>query len=248
MTWRWIKRSYRKLIEKALDAVFIFKTPVGFQSTLVIIHGASCSGKSTVLSQLKRRYSGCKFLEADQFRYWVREKKEIYSAISEKLVKSLTDAGIDSKKSKALVESIQDYDSLPGVSSPPYRIMAGMVKECLENDVIIATCGNLPPPHWKGGYYQLLANCTGKGILHVLIAPDKAAYIERVLSRGRETKMERFILSHMWRLENKHEYHLVLTGHEPTTMIIEMIRKSIHAVDVTLHTSACTGEGRGGGE
>jgi hypothetical protein len=237
MTWRGIKSLFRRFIGKVVDAVFIFKSPFGLQKIIIIIHGASCSGKSTVMRRLKRRYNGFKFVEADNFQYTVREEKKTYSAMLEKVLKLLIDRGADRGKATSLVESIQDFASLPGLLNPPYKTMAGLVKECLENDVVIATCGNLPPPHWNGDYYRLLASCTGKGVLHVLIAPDNTTYMKRVRSRYLDAKMEKLLTTNSWRLENKQEYQLVLTGCEKTKMIVAMIHASARDVGTELHAS-----------
>ena len=227
----------RRFIGKIIDAVFIFKSPVGLQKIIIIIHGASCSGKSTVLRRLKRRYNGFKFVEADNFQYTVREEKKTYSAMLEKLLKLLIDGGADRGKATSLVESIHDRASLPGLLNLPYKTMAGLVEECLKNDVVIATCGNLPPPHWNGDYYRLLESCTGKGVLHVLIAPDNATYMKRVRSRCLDAKMEKLVTTNSWRLEFKKRYHLVLTGCETTKMIVAMIHASVRAVHAELHAS-----------
>ena len=59
-----VKRLKTKL-GRVVDAAFVLKRPLGLSDALVLIHGASCSGKSTVLRTLARRYRGFFALEAD---------------------------------------------------------------------------------------------------------------------------------------------------------------------------------------
>ena len=74
---------YRKLIDKSVDSAFISKSPIGLQDIVVILDGAFCAGETAVMSRIRRRHTGCMYLEADQFKYWKREKTETDHAILE---------------------------------------------------------------------------------------------------------------------------------------------------------------------
>ena len=221
VTW---KRLFRRLANKVFDAAFIVKSPVGLQRTAVILHGDSCSGKSTILRRLRRRYTGCTYMEMDNLGYWKVGKDPNILDIALNL---LTDAGVEMDKSRALIQSIEQFSQLPGMSYSPYTVMVELIKTCLACDAVITTCGNLPPPHGEFGYYQLLAQCSGKAISHVLIAPDEAEYARRIRSRGRAAQVDNIINNSGWRLRNRAFYHLVLTGNESTARILELIRATI---------------------
>jgi len=221
VTW---KRLFRRLANKVFDAAFIVKSPAGLQRTAVILHGDSCSGKSTVLRRLRRRYTGCTYMEADNLQYWkINADPDILNVALD----LLTDAGVEKDKARALVRSIEEFSRLPDIHYSPHRVMVELLKTCLASDAVIATCGNLPPPHGEFGYYQLLVQCTGKAISHVLIAPDDVEYAKRIRSRGRAAQADSIIKNSGWRLRNRAFYDLVLTGNESTARILELIRTSI---------------------
>lgn len=214
----------RRRVNKVIDAAYIFKTPAGLQRAAVILHGDSCTGKSTILRRLKRRYAGCTYMEADDLRYW---KNEADPNLLKVALNLLTDAGVERDKSKALVRSIEEFSRLPGMAFSPHRVMVELLKTCLSSDAVIATCGNLPPPHGDCGYYQLLAQCTGMSLSHVLLAPDKAELAKRIRSRGQAAQLDTRIADNDWRIQHRAFYDLVLTGSESTARILELIRASI---------------------
>jgi len=218
------KRLFRRLVNKAIDAVFIVKSRAGLQRTAVILHGDSCSGKSTILRQLRRRYTGCTYLEMDSLQYW---KIDADPDILNVALNLLAEAGVEKDKAKALVRSIDEFSRLPGMAHSPHRAMVEMLKTCLANDVVIATCGNLPPPHGEFGYYQLLAQCSGKAISHVLIAPDKAEYVKRIRSRSALARADSLLKNYGWRMQNRASYDLVVTGNESMARMLESIRATI---------------------
>jgi hypothetical protein len=220
---RW-KKLFRRLVNKVIDAAFIVKSPAGLQRTAVILHGDSCSGKSTILRRLRRRYTGCKYLEMDNLQYW---KIDADPDILNVALNLLADAGVDMDKARALVRSIEEFGRRPGMTHSPHSAMVELLKTCLANDAVIATCGNLPPPHGEFGYYQLLAQCTGKSISHVLIAPDKAEYVKRIRSRSVVAQANSLIKNYGWRMQNRASYDLVVTGNESMARILELIRATI---------------------
>jgi hypothetical protein len=220
---RW-KKLFRRLANKVIDAAFIVKSPAGLQRTAVILHGDSCSGKSTILRRLRRRYTGCKYLEMDNLQYW---KIDADPDILNVALNLLADAGVDMDKARALVRSIEEFGRRPGMTHSPHSAMVELLKICLTNDAVIATCGNLPPPHGEFGYYQLLAQCTGKSISHVLIAPDKAEYVKRIRSRSVVAQANSLIKNYGWRMQNRASYDLVVTGNESPARILELIRATI---------------------
>jgi len=234
----WI-RLFRRLANKVIDAAFIVKSPAGLHRTAVILHGDSCSGKSTILRRLRRRYAGCTYVEMDKFQYW---KNEADPDILNVALNLLTDAGVERDKSRALVRSMEEFSRLPTYS--PYRVMVEMLKKCLANDAVIATCGNLPPPHGDFGYYQLLAQCTGKVISHVLIAPDEVEYVKRIRSRGKGAQAHNIVKKSSRRLRNRAFYDLVLTGNESTVRILELIRTTKRRTAVLMVAPNATLENR----
>lgn len=221
MVWR---RRFQRLASKLFDATFIFKSSAGLQRSAVILHGDSCSGKSTVLRRLRRRYTGCTYMEADDIRYW---KTKAEPGILTVALDLLAEAGVEKDKARELVRSIEEFAGLPGMNYPPHLTMVGLLKTCLTNDAVISTCGNLPPPHETFGYYRLLAECSEKVISHVLIAPDNAEYAKRVRSRMRAGQADRLIKEYGWRLQHRAFYDLVVTGNESTARILDLIRATI---------------------
>jgi len=225
-----LANKVRRLANIVFDAAFIVKSPAGLQRTAVILHGDSCSGKSTILRRLRRRYAGCTYMEADDLQYW---KFEADPNVLNVALNLLADSGVEMDKARALVRSIEEFSRLPGMTYSPDRVMVELLKTCLANDAVIATCGNLPPPHGEFGYYQLLAQYTGKVILHVLIAPDDADYAKRIRSRGWAAQADNIIKNSGWRLRNRAFYDLVLTGSESNARILELIRASIGQTKVS---------------
>lgn len=221
---RWARR-FRRLANKIIDAAFlVIKSPAGLRRSVVILHGDSCSGKSTILRRLRRRYSGCKYLEMDVFQYW---KAGADPGILNVALDLLAEAGVEKDKAKALVRSIEEFSRLPGMAHSPHRVTVELLKACLESDAVMATCGNLPPPHGEFGYYRLLAECTGKAVAHVLIAPDKAEYAKRIRSRSAIAQADSLIKNYGWRQQNRASYDLTVTGNEPPAEILESIRASL---------------------
>ena len=216
----WIRR-FRRLVNIIADAAFIIKAPADLQRVAVILHGDSCSGKSTILQRLRRRYSGCTYMEADDLQYWrIKPDPDILNIALDVLAV----ARVDDAKARKLVQTIEKFAELPGMTYSPYSVMVELIKTCLANDVVISTCGNLPPPHGEFGYYQLLAECSGKVISHVLVAPDSAEYAKRVRSRRRAAVADKLIKDYGWRQRHRAFYDLVVTGNESTARILELIR------------------------
>lgn len=218
----WIGR-FRRLADRVIDTAAILKSPTGLQGAAVILHGASCSGKSTILRRLKRSYTGCTFLEMDDLKYWrVAPDADVLNAASNLLI----EAGIETDKSKALVHSIEHSDREPQKNSR-HGTMVELVKACIWHDPVIATCGNLPPPNVDKGFYRLLEQSTKKTVLHVLVAPDNTVLAKRIHARRLDAQAERFIASNNRWLQNRSFYDLVLTGDEPPAEALETIRTSI---------------------
>ncbi len=216
-------RELRRLALRVVDAAFLVKSPAALQGAAVILHGASCSGKSSVLRRLKKRYSGCTYLETDRLQYW---KFEANPGLLNIALDLLTDAGVPVEKSRALLQSIEQAHREPEKSSR-HGSLVELLKTCLKSDAIIATCGNLPPPNIDNDFYQLLGQCTNKTTLHVLVAPDSAVHAERIRARGRDANLKRFIASSNQRLRNGAHYDLVLNGSETTAVILDLLRVAI---------------------
>jgi len=160
----------------------------------------------------------------DSLQYW---KIDADPDILNVALNLLADAGVEKDKAKALVRSIDEFSRLPGMTYSPHSVMVELLKTCLANDAVIATCGNLPPPHGEFGYHQLLAQCSGKAISHVLIAPDKAEYVKRIRSRSVVAQANSLIKNYGWRMQNRASYDLVVTGNESMARILELIRATI---------------------
>ncbi len=105
--------------------------------------------------------------------------------------------------------------------------MVELIKTCLASEAVIATCGNLPPPHEDNGYYQLLGQCAGKTILHVLVAPDNAVHVKKIRSKGQTTLTKKHTASNDRWQQHKTLYDLVLTGSESAAQILELIHTTI---------------------
>lgn len=219
-----LANKVRGLANKAFDAAFIVKSPANLQGHVVILHGATCSGKTTILRQLRRRYAGCTFMEADDVKYWKSEGDPDDLNVALNL---LRDAGVETDKARALVRSMEEFSRLPDMEYSPYKVMVELLKTCLASDAVIATCGNLPPPHGDCGYYQLLAQCSGKTMSHVLIAPDKAALAKRIRSRDQTAEMDIIIAENDWWMQHREHYDLFLTGNESPATMLELMRASI---------------------
>jgi hypothetical protein len=222
--FQWLANKVRWITNKVIDAAFIVKSPVGLQGHVVVLHGDTCTGKSTILRKLRRRYKGCAYLEMDNLKYW---RIEADQDILDEALNILTDAGVERDKSNALLRSIEQFSRLPDMVYSPYRVMVELLKTCIASNSVIATCGNLPPPHGEFGYYQLLEQCSGKAISHVLIAPDNAEYAKRIRSRGEAANMDTLINNYGWRQQNRALYDLILTGNESTPTILKLIRASV---------------------
>ena len=220
-----VKRLKTKL-GRVVDAAFVLKRPLGLSDALVLIHGASCSGKSTVLRKLTRRYRGFFALEADRLGYAVREPDETYAQVKEETFQCLLGAGVERQGAKQLIATVDEFAQL-GPRHPPYRTMTGLIRACLEHRVVVATCGNLPPPKGGGGFYRELSACTGMRVRHLVMAPDEVNFRKRVETRNLGGRMETLISDHAWRLDSLGDYDLVLDGSEPIAEIVGMIRESI---------------------
>jgi len=212
----------RRLTERIVDAAFLIKSPANLAKAVVILHGASSTGKSYALRWLNRRYKGCVFIEMDQFLY---NKVLPDPGILKTALDLLTDAGIADNQAQALVQKIENSALLEG-KDPRHRSMVELLKACLAHDTVIATCADLPPPRLDNGYYEMLGRYTSKTPLHVLVAPESKLLAERLRMRGRPD-MDRWLASNRRRLSNRAYYDLVLSGTERTANILELIRNSI---------------------
>jgi chloramphenicol 3-O-phosphotransferase len=213
----------RRLTKRIVDAAFLIKSPANLAKAVVILHGASSTGKSYALRWLNRRYKGCVFIEMDRF---LRSRVLPDPGILKTALDLLTDAGVAVKQAHALAQKIENADLLEG-KYPRHRSMVELLKACLAHDTVIATCGDLPPPRLDNGYYEMLGRYTLKTPLHVLVAPESKVLAERLRMRRRESDMDRWLASNRRRLSNKAYYDLVLSGTEPTANILELIRNSI---------------------
>jgi len=224
MLWLEIKRiTNNRYIRGLVDAAFI-KKPFELSSCVIILHGASCSGKSTLLRRLRRRHTGAQFIEADDFRYTERIEDQL--SLVKEARRSLSQSGVDAKEVELLIQTINEFAALPGLRYPPYKTMIGLIKACAESDVVVTTCGNLPPPNWSGEYYARLKEATGKSVLHVLLAPTKEVHRQRAEARGLGGQFAERYQGQIWRLETKVFYDIVLSGSEDIVKIVEMIRES----------------------
>lgn len=213
-------RILRRAIDRVIDALVIFKSPAGLSKGIVILHGASCAGKSTILLRLKRHYNQCHYIDMDKFRYW-----EIESGTDElSEARSLLDeAGTDKGLVQEMLHSIEHSHRVP-TGKPRNRVMVELLRASLEFDAVAVTCGNLPPPFVADGYYSLLEKCTDHFVIHVLLAPDRHILEQRVRSRGKSAEVEEYVSSNNWWLKNSAAYDLVLNGSESTTDVIDRIR------------------------
>jgi len=212
----------RRLTERIVDAAFLIKSPANLAKAVVILHGASSTGKSYALRWLNRRYKGCVCIEMDRFMY---NRVLPDPGILKTALNLLTDAGVADNQAQALVQKIENADLLEG-KYPRHRSMVELLKACLAQDTVIATCGDLPPPRLDNGYYEMLGGYTSKTPLHVLIAPESKLHAKRLRMRGRPD-MDRWLASNSRRLSNRAYYDLVLSGTEQTANILELIRNSI---------------------
>jgi hypothetical protein len=213
----------RRLTERIVDAAFLVKSPANLAKGVVILHGASCTGKSYALRWLRRRYKGCVYIEMDRFLY---NRVLPDPGILRAALELLTDAGVAINQAQALVQKIKNSDLVEG-TDPRYASMVELLRACLAHDIVIATCGDLPAPHVDNGYYEMLGRYTSKTPLHVLVAPESKVLAERFKMRNRQSEMDYWLAGQRWRLENRASYDLVVSGTEPTDKLLEMIRNSI---------------------
>jgi hypothetical protein len=213
----------RRLTERIVDAAFLIKSPANLARGVVILHGTSCTGKSYALRWLKRNYKGCVYIEMDRFLY---NRVLPDPGILKAALDLLTDAGVAVDQAQALVQKIKNAD-LVGGKDPRYASMVELLKACLAPDTVIATCGDLPPPHVDNGYYEMLGRYTSKTPLHVLVAPESKLLAERFKMRGRESEMDHWLAGQRLRLANRASYDLVVSGTEPTAKLLELIRNSL---------------------
>ena len=218
-----LERIKRKTTERIVDTAFLIKTPANLSSGVVILHGASCTGKSYALRWLKRKYKGCVFIEMDRF---LGHKVLPDSGILKTALDLLAEAGVSVNQAHALVQKIKTAD-LVGGRYPRYTSMVELLKACLLHDTVIVTCGDLPAPHVDNGYYEMLGRYTSKTPLHVLVAPEAKVLAERFKMRGRESEMDYWIVGQRWRMANRASYDLIVSGTEPSAKLLELIRDSI---------------------
>ena len=101
--------------------------------------------------------------------------------------------------------------------------MVELLNQCLLHDVVMTICGSLPPPNLDNGYYPLLEKCTNKKLLHALVAPDEEELRRRLRLRGKASRAAHAIATtNVW-LEKRALYDMVLTGNEPTAVLLEML-------------------------
>jgi len=89
-------------------------------------------------------------MEADDLQYW---KSETDPDILNFAFNLLTDAGVEKDKARELIRSIEQFGKLPDMAYSPNSVMVEFLRTCFASDAVIATCGNLPPPHGNFGYY-----------------------------------------------------------------------------------------------
>lgn len=214
-----LPRPYQRVLDIIADAAFHVKSPSGFHATAVILHGASCVGKSSLLRKLRRRITGCVFVEMDDFEYW---KHEAACPLHDDVFRLLTEAGVNENQARELSHSIERCNRT--YCGDRTRVMVELLGACRAHDAVISTCGNLPPPHEDHDFYRLLATHTGMRPLHVLLAPSLAVQTRYIRSRGRSAKMDGYIADQRKRLHEQANYDLVLNGGESTAGILEWIR------------------------
>lgn len=215
--------EFQRLALRVIDAAFLIKTPAAIQGAAVILHGASCSGKSSILRRLKKRYSGCTYLETDQLQYWTFEASPGLWKIALDL---LTDAGVPLEQSRTLLQSIERAHREPGKNTR-HGSMLELLMTCLKSEAVIATCGNLPSPYIDNGFYGLLGQCTNKKTLHVLVAPDSAVHAERIRAKGRDAMLEHLVATNNRLLGNRVHYDLILNSSESNALILDLFRATI---------------------
>lgn len=216
-------RFIRRIFSRVIDLLVVFKSPAGLPGCTVILHGASCTGKSTILELVKRHYNQCHYVDMDIFRYWESEAgpDELNEAHS-----LLNEAHTDESLSQEMLHSIEHSHQVPGGKSRN-RVMIELLRLSLEFDTVMVTCGNLPPPFVAGDYYTLLERCTDHVVVHVLLAPDPHILEKRVRLRGRSAQLEDYVSSNNWWLKNRASYDLVLSGSESTTEVVDSIRECL---------------------
>lgn len=195
---------------------------LGYSAVLSFSMAPQVPGKALFCGD-SRDGTDCVYLETDRLHYWEIEAEP---GILNVALDFLMHADVEVKKSTELVGSIEQSRRKPQ-KPPRHGTLVELLKACLGRDAVIATFGNLLPPHADNGFYRLLGQCTNKTMLHVLVAQDNAVLARRIQARGLEAKLGRIIASNNWRLRNRTSYDLVLTGTEPTAGIMEMIRLSI---------------------
>ena len=101
----------RRLTERIVDAAFLIKSPANLAKAVVILHGASSTGKSYALRWLNRRYKGCVCIEMDRFMY---NRVLPDPGILKTALDLLTDAGVAINQAQALVQKIENANLLWG--------------------------------------------------------------------------------------------------------------------------------------
>ena len=216
-------RFIRRIVSRVIDAVVIFKSPANLPGCTVILHGASCTGKSTILELVKRHYNQCHYVDMDIFRYWESEAGPDELSEAHTL---LNEADMNESLSREMLHSIEHSHKVTGGKSR-HRVMIELLRISLEFDTVMVTCGNLPPPFVADDYYSLLERCTDHVVVHVLLAPDPHILEKRVRLRGRSAQLADYVSSNNWWLKNRASYDLVLNGSESTTDVIDSIRQCL---------------------
>jgi hypothetical protein len=188
------------------------------------------------MRRLESAYSDCKYVEIDVLGYW---KSDPDPSILDRAANFLAEAGVSDDASIKLVQLIEQSHRWQG--RPRHLVMVELLNQCLLHDVLITTCGSLPPPNVDNGFYPLLEKCTNKRLLHVLVAPDEEELRRRLRLRETEIRAARAIATtnhwlekpaskaaraiattNHW-LEERALYDMVLTGNEPATVLLEML-------------------------
>ena len=232
---KYIKRIIVTLYNKVLDKIYVFKLPINLDKVVVIFHGASCSGKSYYLRWLSRKYNGFRAVEMDRYlhskikpnpEFIENAFNKLSDSLFEHLIVNFINPEFVNEKSNRLEEIIRSSDLLDG-KNPRYVSMIELFKESLINNVVICTCGDLPPPRLDNGYYRLLGNYTSKVIIHVLIGPNNEVLKKRIKFRGREQVMEKWLESNRRRISNKKYYDILLNGVESISDVVESINEAV---------------------
>ncbi|MEM9476145.1 MAG: hypothetical protein AAGA71_12685 [Pseudomonadota bacterium] len=192
----------------------------GPTSHVFILHGGSCTGKTSLMHSLVKEGRRVHGIETDDCAYWEERDHNVTLTLLRRLVPSA---------SARDVEHI--HDALKPLS-PKAWLCAEFLMNTLADlyagagsvpDIIVATGGALPEPSHPGtaSLYSWLAERLPITFHHALIDVDEATHLANIESRGRAHLRDGILAFQAQKRANRDSYDFAASGFEALAHRIE---------------------------